>query len=255
MTDTWLGRFRAEPLAWPYRPALSRLAGDDPEVSAIEHALGELAGVRFVASVVPPRRRRRGQRPSRDVTAYDRTIVEERAVPTREHNDHDLANALAWAAFPRSKAALHARQLVAVRTAHARAEEGTWARTPEGDALAMLDEGGIAFVVRAELVDDVAGELRAGDDGAVGRRAARGEALGIVYGHGLLEHLGRRRDDAWRPMAGLAVPLPFPGDPREVALGEVDRALASRISDPAAFRARDGHGIASATPSVLGLGQ
>ena len=56
-------------------------------------------------------------------------------------------------------------------------------------------------------------------------------------------------------MAGLAVPLPFPADPREVALGEVDRALASRIADPAAFQARDGHGIASATPGVLGLGK
>lgn len=258
MVETWLQRFRGDPLAWPYREALSGFADDAPDVAAIATALDALAGVRFERSEPISRRKRRG-RPPRDVTAYDRSIVERRVVPTREANDHDLANALAWAVFPASKAALHARQLRAVQEARAGAGASlgataatTWTRTAEGDALAMLDEGGITFVVRDAEASELSAELLRGDDAAVARRTARGGAVGIVFGHGLLEHLGRPRTDDWRPMAGLAVVLSFPGDPREVPLTQVDRALAARIGDPTAFRTREGHGIGSATPSVLG---
>ena len=118
----------------------------------------------------------------------------------------------------------------------------------------MLDEGGIAVVVNPAFADDVSRELLAGDDEALAEHAARGETLGIVFGHGLLEHLGRDSDAGWRPMAGMAVALPFPGDPRQVPLADVDRALAARIADPASFRLRTGYGIGSATPSVLGQG-
>jgi hypothetical protein len=260
--ETWLQRFRGDPLAWPYREVLARIEGDAPDVAALARALDTIAGVRFERSQPPPRRRRRGSKPPRDVTAYDRSIVEQRVVPTREHNDHDLANALVWARFPASKAALHARQLLAVREARASVESkagagpgAPWTRTAEGDALAMLDEGGIAFVVREARASELADELLRGDDPAVATRAAAGDALGIVFGHGLLEHQGRPRAADWRPMAGLAVILPFLGDPREVPLVEVDRALAARIDDPTSFRARDGHGIGSATPSVLGTGK
>lgn len=253
VSGAWLARFRAEPLAWPYRDAIARLDETELDVATLAAALDPLAGVHFAVSVTP-RRKRRGDRTSRDVTAYDRSIVEERVVPTREDNVHDLANALAWAVFPASKTALHARQLVAVREARSRVTGGPWTRSAEGDALAMLDEGGIAVVVSQEVADDAARKLLAGDDEAIAAHAARGETLGIVFGHGLLDHLGRERDAGWRPMAGLAVALTFPGDPRHVPLADVDRALAARIADPASFLLRTGYGIGSATPSVLGRG-
>lgn len=251
---TWLGRFREEPLGWPYRAVMARLTTDTPDVATIAAALDPLARIHFGVSR-PSGRRRRGGRPARDVSAYDRSIVEARVVPTREDNDHDLANALAWAVFPASKAALHARQLVAVQRAEASGTGGVFTRTPEGDALAMLDEGGIAVVVHSEVAREVGAELLRGDDQALGQRARDGHALGIVFGHGLLEHLGRARSEAWRPMAGLAVALPFAADPREVPLTAVDLALAARVADPAFFATRTGNGIASAVPGVLGLGR
>ena len=251
--EAWLARFRADPLAWPFREAMARLEGTALDVATLAIALDPLAGVHFAVSA-KPLRKRRGQQAPRDVTAYDRSIVEQRVVPTRGDNAHDLANALAWAVFPASKTALHARQLVAVREAHARASDRPWTRSPEGDALAMLDEGGIPVVVNQALAEDVSRKLLAGDDEAIAEHAARGETLGIVFGHGLLEHLGRERDASWRPMAGMAVALPFAGDPRRVPLADVDLALAARIADPASFRLRTGYGIGSATPSVLGRG-
>lgn len=72
---------------------------------------------------------------------YDARIVNEGVVPTREGSWHDLMNALVWATFPRAKKALHTRQHGLVRVA----QPGESLRRPrELDALALLDEGGVA---------------------------------------------------------------------------------------------------------------
>lgn len=74
---------------------------------------------------------------------YDARIVNEGVVPTREGSWHDLMNALVWATFPKAKKALHTRQHGLVRVA----EPGESLRRPrELDALALLDEGGVAVL-------------------------------------------------------------------------------------------------------------
>ena len=111
------------------------LAGFDdwPTVEELDARLHALAGVRFHRQ--PPRPRR-----GRTRSTYDARIVTERVVPTRARSWHDLLNALVWARFPRAKAQLHARQH-RVLTSHPR--DRSDARGREGDALAMLDEGGV----------------------------------------------------------------------------------------------------------------
>src|SRR5690606_30281869 len=133
----------ASPLGWPFGPLAQLLDGAAgvPPVDVLDAALAARAGVRFVPA--RPAGRKRAAAPA-DPAAYDASIVERREVPTRPGNAHDYANALIWATFPRSKRAHHARQLGVVRAA---AHPGRpWTRTEEGDALAMLDEGGIVVV-------------------------------------------------------------------------------------------------------------
>lgn len=127
------------------RPALSRLGALEPvpPVDAIDAALGPLAGVRFVVQSG----RERG---------YDAAIVRAGRVPTRPGDWHDLMNALIWATFPAAKRALHERQLALVE-----ARGSGPHRTPEEDALAILDEAGVL-----QCADGVA-----------------------VFGHGVLEAL------------------------------------------------------------------
>jgi hypothetical protein len=236
----------ASPLAWPFAPLrpLFGAAAGIPPVDAIDAALAPSAGVRFVPAAPRPGRRRRGAAPP-DPSAYDASIVERGEVPTRAGNAHDLANALVWATFPRSKRAHHARQLRAVRAA---ARPGrAWARSEEGDALAMLDEGGVVIVAAPGEVDEVDRDLRRGDDAALAARAREGRAVGVVFGHSIVEHWGRGEPVA---LAGLALALP--GDPRAPDLRALDEVLAARITDRRAFLTRRGHGIASVRPDVLG---
>lgn len=236
------------PLAWPFAPLGPLFAGGGdvvPAVAVIDGALAGRAGVRFVATRPRPGRRRRAAAPV-DPAAYDAAIVERGEVPTRAGNAHDFANALVWATFPASKRAHHARQLGVVRAA---ARPGrSWARSEEGDALAMLDEGGILVVAPADEVVDVERDLVRGDDEALAARVAAGRALGVVFGHSIVEHLGRGESP---PVAGLALALA--GDPRSPDLGALDRALAAHVASPSTFRSRKGHGIASARPDVLGV--
>jgi len=107
---------------------------------------------RELAERAKPRpRRQRGPVDVRDM--YDARIARGE-VPTREKNWHDFLNALVWATFPKSKAALHARQHRAIRE---------WAgadvvrklpnaRTRELDALALVDEGGVIVCADGKVV-------------------------------------------------------------------------------------------------------
>lgn len=244
-------------LAWPFAavgrllaPLASMGGGRLPAVADLDAALSERAGRRFVPSA--PRSRRRAKGPV-DPAAYDAAIVESARVPTREQNAHDLANALVWGTFPRTKAAIHRRQLAVVRAAAAGAVPGRpWARSEEGDAIAMLDEGGLLVATRQGLGAAVQAELERGDDAALTARVAQGDALGVVFGHALVEHLGRPAEARPPALAGLAIAFEVEGDPRAVDLGALDRLAASYAASSEALRRRKGHGIAAVDPSVLG---
>ena len=120
---------------------------------------------------------------ARGALAYERAVAERGTVAMRAGSPHDVFNALAWLAFPRTKAALNAR--------HVAEGPGTGAngRSRARDAATLLDESGI---VLACADDGLVALLRARawrplfvDRHDDVRRAMRP----VVIGHGLLVKL------------------------------------------------------------------
>lgn len=100
---------------WPDQPALDALIQLNPGRSK-----GRL---RFMLDLEPD-------------DYYEIHIGNTGEVPTRSGNWHDWFNALAWLAWPKTKAALNARHLRAISRGEAR-------RGPHRDAATLLDECGI----------------------------------------------------------------------------------------------------------------
>lgn len=138
--------FEAHPLFWPIARAAKVFVHEEqwPSVETYVRAFPSGPAIRFEAAPTPPRRRRRTVDPS---NLYDARITHDGCVPTRPQSWHDFLNALVWASFPRSKRALHERQLRALRAC---LEPGSRTlpatRSREHDALALLDEGGVVVL-------------------------------------------------------------------------------------------------------------
>ena len=200
-------RALAEPLlgstTWPSLEACSALAEDERRARA-----PELRPVRFA----PPSPRDRSQ-PIDIGQLYDGRIALHAEVPCLGTSYHDLLNVLVWAAFPRTKRALHARQYRAL---------GEWLppgsarlpnrRTREQDALALFDEGGAVLVRHA------------------GEPSALEAARILLFGHAVMEHVCFESTALSSAALVVALEPPLP-DGREL-YDRVDRALAARLGDP-----------------------
>jgi hypothetical protein len=111
---------------------------------------------------------------------YEIRVFETGEVPTRPVSHHDLFNALAWLAFPRTKARLNAMHAAEIPREHSR-------RGRKRDLLTLLDEGGVIVACAdPELLDMLRGfrwkELF-WDNRARVLRSMRF----LVLGHGVLE--------------------------------------------------------------------
>lgn len=195
------------PLFWAIAPAARGFAGGDrmPSVEEIDAACGPAARVRFAPAAPRPRR-------GDDRVAYDTAITERGEVPTREGSWHDLMNALVWAAFPRSKRALHALQARYVAETR-----GTGRRTPPHDALAILDEGGVLVCARAPL----------DGEGAIARALDDGSARIVPFGHAIYESVAIR---APRPLVRARALVVPPGLDEAGLVAAADAALAEVIA-------------------------
>lgn len=186
----------------PFDDVLARLPrGRFPTVEEIDRALSPAAGVHFETASARPRR---GPRPTSN---YDARIAEG-FVPTRAENLHDLMNAIVWAAFPRSKRAVHALQLGFVR-----ASENLATRTGAHDTLAMLDEGGVLFAGAPEA-----------------------PSAWVVFGHAILAHAAERSE----PVYGLGVALPGEAFDAGTSLAKLDEALEGMLHSPGRFESHRG---------------
>ena len=251
----------AHPLGWPLRRDALRLAqsasagAEGLAVDALDRALGPSSGVRFVEQAPRPRRRSRACDTILQDTHYDARITRHGEVPTRPGNTHDRMNALVWSRFPRMKRAIHARQCRLIDD-HLRANAGRLpgARTREQDTVAMLDEGGIALLTRATAAPRWAFAVRAHDDATVADAVARGDALGVLVGHALYEHLARGPGNAATPtrIGALAIVLALRDGPA-AALEDVDLALATVVDDPTGLTHPDAYGLVAVDAAVLGV--
>ena len=231
------GFFRKSPLFWPLAPhaeAFAELA-DWPSVEACDSALGTQAGVAFREQPPRPSRRRR-RAPLEPATPYDARIHLEGWVPTRPRNLHDFLNALVWAAFPRAKKQLYARQHQATA---ARLEGGAGAlpnrRSREQDGLTILDEGGILLLAEGTHAEAAqkALEARAVDDVRALILADRASA--VLFGHALYESILEGPEPViWAMASVLPLPGPLPATPLE-RVAAADARLAEALAVPGSF--------------------
>jgi hypothetical protein len=222
-----LGRPLLEGDGWPTLEAYSAFVEQQRATRA-----AELPAVRF-APPIPRLRRARARPPLDPRQLYDGRIALEREVPCVSSSYHDLLNVLAWAAFPRAKHALHARQF---RALAARLSPDLTQlpnrRTREQDALSLFDEGGSVLVTTPEL----ARRLRAG---AEGTHRLSGDPAGriVVFGHALMEHVSFEGSRVRSAALVTCSELPLP-EGLEL-LDQVDRALAQRLADERHFTSPD----------------
>jgi len=235
------------PLCWALRDAARALGQHPglPPVAVIDAALAPRAGVRFRPAAPKPRRSKGEAAPR----GYDAVITLDGAVPTREDNLHDLMNALVWSVFPRSKRALHARQHALLERAGPVRSGESRRRSAEGDALAMLDEGGLVVVARRDAVAEVEARGRARDATAVATFVAAGDARAVAFGHALYEHVAGLSPAT--PL-GMVVVMAFDDDPAAVPLPAVDDRLAGLVTDPSCFLHNGGFGSIPFSSSVWG---
>ncbi len=218
---------------WPTLEAYGHLAERERRERA-----AQLHPVRFA----PPARRKRSH-PVDVGQLYDGRIAIHGEVPCVGSSYHDFLNALVWAAFPRAKRTLHARQY---RALQAWLEPGSTQlpnrRTREQDALAMFDEGGAVLL----MPHDLAARLRApratphvlSDDP---------DARVVLFGHAVMEHVCFEPGPVNAAALVVCIDPPLPGG-REL-LDLVDEALAERLARPSELlQPRFDHGLSIQPP-------
>jgi Protein of unknown function (DUF3025) len=198
----------SHPIYDPVRPALERLAreADWPDAERLNLLAHELGAAPRTASGKPVRFA--APRPGDE--NYELRVHASGEVTTRSRNWHDLFNALAWIAFPGTKAMLNARHAARIPYEAGR-------RGPLRDLLTIFDEGGaiVAFsdpglveLVRSFRWRELFWERRA--------RVVDAMRL-VVVGHAVL-------DQARRPWPGITCKALFvPADEALLRAGPAER--------------------------------
>jgi hypothetical protein len=211
----------AEASVWPTLEQYTEFAERERRARA-----PDLSGVRFAPFAARRRPRRRDALDLGEL--YDGKIVMRGQVPCLESSYHDLFNTLVWAAFPRSKRALHLRQFRALqRWLPAGASRLPNRRTREQDALTLFDEGGAMLI-------------------ATGARESVAPRV-VPFGHAVMEHVCFER----QAVRSAAVWLDLPSEPEggeRALLESIDRELSRRLLDPAEFCTPDFDAVVTFEP-------
>lgn len=211
----WVARLGTPP-SWPGLEHLSRLAAE----ADLRNADG--LPIRFVEQT-----RRCGQ------MDYESGILASGRVPSRTENWHDLFNALAWLAFPRTKAALNRIQCTVLPASDA------GRRPPLADAATLFDESGLLLVGPDDgLFDLLRG--RHWHEALWARRTHWRQVRVYVVGHALLEKLLLPYPAITAKCLALALPSEtcrtLPGDgsmPAWLDRRVADHWMEGRIARPA----------------------
>jgi Protein of unknown function (DUF3025) len=119
-------------------------------------------------------------RPGDDTRPYEIQVFDTGRIPTRAENPHDWFNALAWLAFPRTKARMNA-----MHAAEIPLECGQ--RGPLRDLLTVFDEGGVLVACTDEELIRLVREFRWKDLFWTHRSRVRERMRLLVLGHAALE--------------------------------------------------------------------
>lgn len=182
------------------RAALSRAAGQRGITTAGGRPLAFVA-----ADDAPPR------------TPYEAHIAASGRVPTRL-NAHDLLNALAWLAFPRSKARLNALQSAAI------ARDGVGAyRGGLRDAATLFDENGAVLATEDAWIVQCLRERRWRELFIDGRARWDGVRV-LAFGHALMEKLST-------PYKGITAHVLVVVRPASTGSSELDVEMANSLGE------------------------
>jgi hypothetical protein len=188
----------------------------------------DLEPLTFVKMEKKPRRKRRSE--VRLEGLYDGSIALRGEVFCLQDSYHDLLNALVFAAFPRSKRTLHARQFAALTGwVDVAAPRLPGKRTREQDALTIFDEGGVVLAMSEEAHDawrNTRAQTQLVPDS--------NEVIAFLFGHALLEHLLEGQLAIRASALVCTVNTSLDGDE---LLDEVDRQLNARLEDRNEFSA------------------
>ena len=150
--------------------------------------------------------------PRRTKGSYELEIFDSGRIATRPDNLHDWFNALAWLAFPRTKARINA-----LHAAEIPREQGRRGRLR--DLLTIFDEGGALIVCSDSSLNRLLAEGRWKELFWTQREAVREKMRFLVLGHAVLEQ-------ALEPWPGITCKALFvaPGaDPDAHAAGWLER--------------------------------
>ena len=220
----------AAPMFAPLRPALGRLPRSrwptHEELSAAAQGIATAGGKAL--AFVPPR-----DAPEPGALSYELTIDATGEVETRPRNWHDLFNALAWIAFPRTKASINRRHAQILREG---GEEEARRRGPERDALTLFDEGGVIVASGTPALPRLIVEHEWKELFWNRRAELEAGVRFLAFGHGLYEKL-------LDPFAGITAKTVFvPVDelffllPEEAQVERCDALAASYFDDRARLR-------------------
>ncbi|STB69314.1 Protein of uncharacterised function (DUF3025) [Chromobacterium violaceum] len=218
--NRWHTDYLSHPLYRPTRRFLPALAGW-PDQAGYDALLARAraagaplpAGLRFVCGLEPD-------------GYYETHIGATGEVPTRAENWHDWFNALAWLAWPRSKAALNRRHVRAIG-------RGEVKRGPLRDAATLLDECGIVVATAdpqlGQLLDDMRWQAL-----FIERRQDWGRRIAaFTLGHALME-TGLAPHIGWCGKALIVeVDEDFFGRDEDEQTARLDAQLAARLDDDA----------------------
>lgn len=171
---------------------------------------------------------------------YEVRIHRDGEVPTRADNLHDLFNALAWLAFPKTKALLNRRHYEDMTARHAEVRQGTspidsGSRGTRRDVVTLFDESGVIVACSdgelESLLRDFEWKTLFWTRRADVRRAMRF----FVFGHGIHEKLLRPFKAITAKTLVLRVATGFSGMPLDVQLAEADARAADCLAQPGAL--------------------
>jgi len=162
--------------------------------------------------------------PDSDSAAYELRVYERGEVVTRPDSWHDLFNALVWARFPRTKAALNA-----VHVAEMRAGEPASVRGGRRDAATQFDESGLVVLSAAPELLDLLASRRWADLFWTRRAEVIGRMRFLVFGHGLYDALRAPFYGLCGRAALIEVDQELIEAPIDVQLMLADQVLAQRL--------------------------